>query len=69
MPVLSSNLDGNLHMSALKLREHLVLVGLGGCVQDYVKKAGEDELKPCWDPFPYKDPDHRDFNEDLDELW
>ena len=32
LPILSSNLDGNLHMAAMKLRENLIIIGLGGSV-------------------------------------
>ena len=26
-------------------------------------------LEKCWDPFPYKDADHKAFNDDLAQLW
>jgi hypothetical protein len=35
-PVLSSNVEGNIHRGSYKLRDDLVIIGLGGCVQDYV---------------------------------
>ena len=35
-PLLCSNVEGNIHKSAIKLRENLVIIGLGGCVQDFV---------------------------------
>jgi hypothetical protein len=30
LPILSSNLEANMHMAAVKLRENLIIVGLGG---------------------------------------
>ena len=36
LPIISSNVDANIHMGALKLRDGLVIVGLGGSVPDYV---------------------------------
>ena len=69
LPILSSNVEGNIHRGIYKLRNDLVIIGLGGCVQNKVQHNGEGELEDCWDPFPYRDKDHKEFNEDLDELW
>ena len=69
LPILSSNVEGNIHRGMLKLRDDLVIIGLGGSVQDYVQQNGEGPLEKCWSSFPYKDEDHADFNKDLEELW
>ena len=71
LPILSSNVEGNIHRGIFKLRDNLVIIGLGGCVQCKIQRKGEGELEDCvfLDSFPYKDKDYKDFNQDLDELW
>ena len=69
LPILGSNPNGNIHRGIYKLMDNLIVVGLGGCVQDFVQENGVGELKPCWAPYPYYDRDHKKFNEHLDELW
>ena len=71
LPILSSNLDGNLHMATYQLRKDpdLVIMGLGGCVQNFSQKDGEENREKVWEPFPYKDEDHKEFNEALATLW
>ena len=32
LPILSSNVEGNIHKGIYKLRDNLVIIGLGGCV-------------------------------------
>lgn len=32
LPILSSNVDGNIHKGILKLRDDLIIIGLGGSV-------------------------------------
>ena len=69
LPILGSNPNGNIHRGIYKLRDNLVIIGLGGCVQDFVQENGEGPLKPCWSPYPYFEADHKTFNQHLDELW
>jgi len=55
------------------LKNDLILLGLGGCVQNFMQSsndAGEfSQLQNCWNPFPYTEPDHSRFNKELEELW
>jgi hypothetical protein len=36
LPILTSNVEGNIHRGIYKLRDNLVIIGLGGCVQNKV---------------------------------
>jgi len=71
LPVLGSNINGNIHKGIYKLREDLVVIGLGGSVVDYVQETPTSPLVPCWEKYtyPYFEADHKEFNQDLDELW
>ena len=64
LPILGSNPNGNIHRGIYKLRDNLVIIGLGGSVKDYVQKNGEDPLEVCWQEYtyPYYDADHKAFN-------
>ena len=68
-PKLSTNDGANVHKSIKKVGDNLYVIGLGGCVQNFVQKDGVGALEKCWDPFPYGEEDHSRFNADLDELW
>ena len=61
--------EGNIHGRAMELADDLLILGLGGSIQDYVQKNGEGPLVPCWDAFPYKEEDHSRFNQELATLW
>ena len=69
MPILSSNPSANIHRGIYKLHENLVIIGLGGSVQDFVQENGDGPLKPCWKGFPYKDVEQKEFKNDLYQLW
>lgn len=68
LPVLSSNPASNVHRGAFKLRDDLVLLGLGGSVQNYMQVDG-GPLEPCWSPYPYKAEAPYSFGDDLSALW
>ena len=71
LPILGSNPNGNIHRGIYKLRDNLIVIGLGGCVKDFVQENGEGPMKPCWlaNIYPYYELDHKTFNEHLDQLW
>lgn len=69
LPVLSSNPAGNIHRGIFELRENLVVLGLGGCMQNHKQPKGQGPFEKCWSPFPYGDDAKYSFKDDLNELW
>ena len=73
MPILTTNHQSNVHRGMIFLKSDLILLGLGGSVQDFEQSSNDlgefSKLKPCWTPFPYTEQDYSRYNKELEELW
>ena len=57
--------DSNIHGKSYMLAENLKIIGLGGCVQNFVQKSTNGPLEKCWSPYPYTEENHSRFEKEL----
>ena len=70
LPVLTSNSGGNVHRGIFKLRDDLIVLGLGGSLDAMMQKPGSNEMVgPRYVGYPYWSGAPFAFEDDLKELW
>ena len=68
LPVLSSNPAYNIHRGAFKLRDDLLILGLGGSLPGYQQIYG-GPLELRYQPYPYGENMPYNYGDDLAALW